>query len=203
MLLNCNYMTEGCEGGWPHFHAYFAEQGHLVEEKCAPYQSTTVGKKCSDFKDCAPVAKVAHSYDVGGAYGQSSEADMMKEVIRNGALCTEFQAPNLFATYNSGLFTAQGFEKLTQMSLSESDGQKAENVSTKTLNQNGYAWKNLNHSVVIVGWGVDKENGQKYWIVRNSYGPSWGMGGDFMVRRGADDMGIESEQVAFEPELLQ
>lgn len=69
MLLNCNYMTEGCEGGWPHFHAYFAEQGHLVEEKCAPYQSSTVGKKCSDFKDCAPVAKVAKSYDVGGAYG--------------------------------------------------------------------------------------------------------------------------------------
>lgn len=22
-LLACNYMTEGCEGGWPHFHAYF------------------------------------------------------------------------------------------------------------------------------------------------------------------------------------
>jgi hypothetical protein len=29
------------------------------------------------------------------------------------------------------------------------------------------------------------------------------MQGDFMVRRGADDMGIESEQIAFEPELLQ
>ena len=61
---------------------------------------------------------------------------------------------------------------------------------------------NLNHSVVIVGWGVDEKTGTKYWIVRNSYGPSWGMSGDFMVRRGGDDMGIESEQVAFEPELL-
>lgn len=88
------------------------------------------------------------------------------------------------------------------MSLSETEGQKAENVSTKTLNENGYAWKNLNHSVIVIGWGVDKRNGQKYWIIRNSYGPSWGMGGDFMVKRGIDDMGIESEQVAFEPELL-
>jgi len=79
------------------------------------------------------------------------------------------------------------------MSLSESEGQKAENVSTKTLIQEGYAWKNLNHSVIIVGWGVDKANGGKYWIVRNSYGPSWGQSGDFMVRRGGDDMGIESE----------
>jgi hypothetical protein len=118
-------MTEGCEGGWPHFHAYFAENGHLVEEKCAPYQASTAGKKCSDFKDCAPVAKVAKSWDVGGAYGQSTEADMMKEVLRNGALCTEFQAPNFFATYSSGLFTAQGMENLRMMNLAESDGQKA------------------------------------------------------------------------------
>jgi len=36
-LLSCNYMTEGCEGGWPHFNAYFAENGHLVSEECAPY----------------------------------------------------------------------------------------------------------------------------------------------------------------------
>jgi len=28
------------------------------------------------------------------------------------------------------------------------------------------------------------------------------MGGDFMIRRGTDEMGIESEQVSFEPELL-
>ena len=32
MLLDCNYMTEGCEGGWPHLHAYFAENGYLVSE---------------------------------------------------------------------------------------------------------------------------------------------------------------------------
>lgn len=42
-LINCNYMTEGCEGGWPHFHAYFAENGHLVSEECAPYQGKTAG----------------------------------------------------------------------------------------------------------------------------------------------------------------
>lgn len=42
----------------------------------------------------------------------------------------------------------------------------------------------LNHSVTIIGWGVDKKTGTKYWKVRNSYGKKWGMNGDFLVRRG-------------------
>jgi len=36
-------MTEGCEGGWPHFHSFFAEMGHLVTEECAPYAGMTKG----------------------------------------------------------------------------------------------------------------------------------------------------------------
>ncbi len=59
------------------------------------------------------------------------------------------------------------------MSLAQSEGKKAEGISKKNLEDEGKAWTNLNHSVVIVGWGVD-QSGQKYWIVRNSYGQKWG-----------------------------
>jgi len=60
---------------------------------------------------------------------------------------------------------------------------------------------NLNHSVVIVGWGVDAKTGTKYWKVRNSYGQKWGMDGDFLVRRGENDFGIESETTAYDARM--
>ena len=32
-------MNEGCHGGWALFHGFFAENGYLVKESCAPYMS--------------------------------------------------------------------------------------------------------------------------------------------------------------------
>lgn len=61
----------------------------------------------------------------------------------------------------------------------------------------------MNHSVVIVGWGKDAKTDTRYWIVRNSYGKKWGMNGDFLVKRGNNDFGMEVEQIAFEPTLCQ
>jgi len=34
------------------------------------------------------------------------------------------------------------------------------------------ACKQDNHAVIIVGYGI--ENGQKYYKIRNSWGPKWG-----------------------------
>ena len=40
------------------------------------------------------------------------------------------------------------------------------------------------------------------WIVRNSYGSQWGSDGDFYVRRGQNDYGIEDELSGYEVELI-
>lgn len=43
-LMTCNYMNEGCDGGWSFFHGYLAENGHMVDETCAPYLGKTKGE---------------------------------------------------------------------------------------------------------------------------------------------------------------
>ena len=186
-------MNEGCEGGWPHLNAIFAENAHLVQEECAPYKQMTKGQHCSKFKDCKGEARVQKTYDVGNGYGQTSEKHMMKEILRNGALNTEFQAPALFGSYKSGILSADGTKKLHQLSLQQSEGHTASNLSDETLMSRGKPFEKVNHSVILTGWGEDAETGSKYWVARNSYGPKFGMEGDFLVARGNDDFGIESE----------
>lgn len=46
------------------------------------------------------------------------------------------------------------------------------------------------HAVKILGWGV--ENGEKYWLVANSWSTSWGMDGYFRILKGVNECGIES-----------
>jgi cathepsin L len=44
----------------------------------------------------------------------------------------------------------------------------------------------LNHLVVLEGYGTDQETGEDYWLVRNSWGPLWGEGGYIRLKRVGD-----------------
>ena len=56
------------------------------------------------------------------------------------------------------------------------------------------------HAVELVGWG--SRDGTDYWIVKNSWGPGWGLGGYFFMLRGKNMCEIEENVVAYIPDFF-
>lgn len=63
-------------------------------------------------------------------------------------------------------------------------------------------YQETNHTVLVLGWGQDENTKEQYWVVRNHYGNKWGQNGDFLVKRGSNDLALESELSAYDMELV-
>jgi len=95
-MMQCNYMNEGCDGGWSIFHGFFAEKAGLVTEECAPYSARTKGRSCAQYKNCKPYAKVTKSYYVNGYNFSPTEMQIRKEMLMHGPVTTEFKCNDDF-----------------------------------------------------------------------------------------------------------
>ena len=170
-VVGCSKYSQGCDGGFPYLIAgKYAEDYGVVEEKCFPY----IGKDstCNTESDCLRYYSTNYYY-VGGFYGACNEKEMMIELVNNGPIVVGFEVYADFAAYKSGIYHHTGLEDKFN------------------------PWEITNHAVLVVGYGV--EEGQKYWIVKNSWSPNWGEQGYFRIVRGTDDSSFESMAVAATP----
>jgi C1A family cysteine protease len=114
--------------------------------------------------------------------------------------------------YKGGIFTDEHEQELRKFlrdpnffkdKTNSSSEQSHPLITDMTLDDYELEWQFVNHSILILGWGFDKEKQIKYWICRNSYGRGFGEeDGHFRVRRGKNDFGIESSAYSNIPKPL-
>jgi len=178
-LLSCEWESWYCAMGSPPNFAWEHLQNYgIVTMGCFPYQSGrgSVPSCPSGSHFCEDGESVkyykAQDYEhVGSSEDPSSHVQEIMAAVMQGPVDVTFDVWSDFDGYTGGVY-------------------KAGDASYEGL-----------HSVKIIGWGVDPNQGD-YWIVANSWGTSWGpYGGFFLIARGVDECLIESMVYAGTPDL--
>ncbi|KAM8853311.1 dipeptidyl peptidase 1 [Synchiropus picturatus] len=171
-VVSCSQYSQGCDGGFPYLIGKYIQDFGVVDESCFPYIAKN--SPCGVPKSCGRVYTAEYNY-VGGFYGGCSEAAMMLELVKNGPMAVAFEVYPDFMHYKKGIYHHTGLmDPFNPFELT-------------------------NHAVLLVGYGRCHMTGQKYWIVKNSWGTTWGEDGYFRIRRGSDECSIESIAVAATP----
>lgn len=92
---------------------------------------------------------------------EGDEVQLKKELYWKGPVSVAFQVVSGFRDYESGIYSSDDCQNTTQ---------------------------DVNHAVLAIGFG--KENGEEYWLVKNSWSDSWGDEGYFKIKRGVNMCGI-------------
>jgi len=187
--LHCSEYNQGCKGGYGFLASKWSEDVGLLPASCAPYQTQGRCEVKCDTKKLGKRYRAGNHRYIGGFYGNSSTASIMQEVYKNGPVVVSFEPTDDFMYYAGGIFAQQKLGVPAPLRLHASE------------------WQQVDHAVLAVGWG--EEMGQKYWIVQNSWGDTWGEDGFFRIARDINDSGVESIAVAADvveddhPEVLE
>ncbi|MBU8893879.1 MAG: fibronectin type III domain-containing protein [Bacteroidales bacterium] len=141
---------DGCNGADYDYYELQAlvDIGH-IDESYFPYSDAN-NQSCPSTTDAAPKIQFEGWYRVPCA-----DVDAIKTAIMTyGVVDAAVYVTTAFSGYSGGVFTD----------------------SYTTCNTNPCYNATTNHAIALVGWGVDATDGE-YWILRNSWGSSWGEGG--------------------------
>jgi len=145
--------------------------------------------------------------DCSGSYGNEGcncglMTQAMQYIIANGGIDTEnsypytaedgtcsYNAANSGATLKSFVNVQTGSESDLQVKVQMGPTSVAIDASQSSFqfysggvyNEPNCSTSQLDHGVLAVGWGTDSST--PYWIVKNSWGTSWGMNGYIWMSR--------------------
>ena len=153
--MDCDDQNGGCTGGWMYEAYDYVQQNGIALRN--DYHHYLGGKaKC----DTSMVNKNWHFKNTGMEERDEMTNDEIKHQIMKQPIGAAIYAPGRLMSYQSGI------------------------VTEKWLGCSRDSYE-VNHGVTIIGFGVasEKELDQclEYWIVRNSWGPTWGDHGTFKL----------------------
>jgi len=190
-LLNCVPPADGkgpnpgCNGGdaWM-IHKYMHEH-KVPDATCQPYQARNmecvpenVCRNCLASEDQATVNFSVPCYAVKEwigygvtEYGRvAGESAMMKEIYARGPIACQFAFDASFPLNYSSIALQHEGVFMTDVKYNASQ---------------------IDHVMEVAGWG-ETPLGVKFWVVRNSWGTYWGELGWLKIKRGDDQLLMES-----------
>uniref|UniRef100_A0A7S2W4K0 Peptidase C1A papain C-terminal domain-containing protein n=1 Tax=Mucochytrium quahogii TaxID=96639 RepID=A0A7S2W4K0_9STRA len=182
-VLDCSYLNQGCDGGYPVLAAYHGFSEGFMDTSCDKYIHKS--ETCSAKKNCTKYFVKDFHY-AGGAYGYGTNMhDMMFDLIKYGPLTVGIDASPELQVYRRGIFSPLW------------------DASNQRLKYGNSVWTKTTHAIVLVGWGEETLTGKDgkpvtvpYWILQNTWGKHWGDEGLFKVKRGSDEIAVESMPVS-------
>ena len=161
MLVDCDTSDSGCNGGLMEYAFTWLKKNGIMLDSDYPYRG--VKQACKSDKTKYVDMTVTGYKKLGSSYSTWSavDEDEIKEFLyQTGPLAVALNADRL-QTYSSGILDETSARCPTS---------------------------GINHAVTLVGYGT--QSSTDFWIVKNSWGRSWGESGYFRIRRGNGTCGI-------------
>jgi C1A family cysteine protease len=163
-----NVCNQGCNGGWQ-WNAYIDIEAWGGLETEEEYPYTAVTGECKLNKKLV-TAGIKNYTCLSAKEGGANETDMAAYLVQHGPLAIAMDA-SLLQDYSSGI-----------------------------IDPWFPSWEcdptTLDHALLLVGYG--EQDSTPFWIIKNSWGSSWGESGYFRIVRGKGTCGLNNAVSAVE-----
>jgi len=130
----------------------------LTTATCIDYSSAFSGKIGQKCADrCDDGSEISQVYNIASYRKLTTKNDIKEFIFKHGSVVANIKYYFDLLLYNDGIYIPN---------------KNSVYLGTRT--------------VKLIGWNIDDDDDTEYWIVANSFGINWGMGGYFNIRTDSD-----------------